>query len=412
VSWRRYRLGPDFARLLAASATTNLGDGVRLAAGPLLVASLTEDPLRVAAAVLVQQLPWLLFSLPAGAWIDRLDRRRVVMAVGLARAVLAALLAAAIATDALGLVWLYAVLFAVGIAEVVADNATSALVPALVADEHLPRANARLTAAFMVGNQFAGPPLGAWLFVAGAAWPFGAEAVAFAAAALLVAGMRRRPAPELPAARTRGWPRRDITEGLRWLWGQDAVRLLAVVLAVMNVTFFIAFAVWVLYARQRLGVSETGFGVLLTATAAGGLAGASLVGRLTDRFAPAALLRAGLVIETGVLAVLAATSSPWVAGAAMVAFGAHATLWGVVATTVRQRLVPDRLRGRVGSVYLLLVMGGAALGAPIGGVLARELGLAGPFWVAAAADVILLAAVWSRITQARLEHPAALETPS
>jgi len=406
---RRYRLGPDFARLLAASATTNLGDGVRLAAGPLLVASVTEDPLLVAAAVWVQQMPWVLFSLPAGAWIDRLDRRRVVMVADLTRAVLAALLAAAIATDALGLVGLYAVLFAIGIAEVVADNATSALVPALVADEHLPRAYARLDAAFMVGNQFAGPPLGAWLFVAGAAWPFGAEAVAFAAGVLLVAGIRRRPTVALSPTRTRGWLRRDITEGLRCLWGQDAVRLLAVVLAVMNVTFFIGFAVWVLYARQRLGVSETGFGVLLTAAAAGGLAGASLVGRLTDRFGTAPLLRAGLVIETGVLAVLAATSSPWVAGAAMFAFGAHATVWGVVTTTVRQRLVPDRLRGRVGSVYFLLVMGGAVVGAPIGGVLARELGLAAPFWIAAGADVVLLVAAWSRITQARLEPPAAVE---
>jgi predicted MFS family arabinose efflux permease len=241
----------------------------------------------------------------------------------------------------------------------------------VVTDAQLPRANARLSAAFTVGNQLAGPPLGALLFAVGAAWPFGAEAATFVLAGLLV---RSLPAPPLHSAttRTRGWLRRDIAEGVRWLWSNPPVRLLAAVLAVMNVTFAAAFATWVLYAHQRLGLSARGFGVLLTASAVGALAGAAFVGRLTDRFGSAALLRAGLTIETVVHLVLALTRSPWVAGSAMVAFGAHATVWGVVSATVRQRLVPDRLRGRVGSVYYLLVMGGSALGALAGGVLGRD----------------------------------------
>lgn len=411
VSRRRLlRLGPDFDRLLAANATSNLGDGVRLAAGPLLVASVTTDPVLVGAAVFVQQLPWLLASLPAGAWVDRLDRRRVVLGVDLARTVLATSLAAAVATGAVTVTLLYAVLFVIGLAEVVADSASSALVPAVVADEHLPRANARLSAAFTVGNQFTGPPLGAWLFTAGAAWPFGLEAATFAAAALLLARIRHSPPPGTTAPRTRGWLRRDVAEGVAWLWRTPPVRLLALVLAVMNVTFSAAFATWVLYAHQRLGVSGAGFGVLLTASAAGALAGAGASGWLTDRFGSALLLRAGLVIETCVLAVLAATTNAWVAGAVMVAFGAHAAVWGVVASTVRQRLVPDRLRGRVGSAYFLLVMGGSALGALIGGFLARGLGLAGPFWVAAAGDTVLLLLVSRRLSAATLDQPGAAVT--
>lgn len=149
-----------------------------------------------------------------------------------------------------------------------------------------------------------------------------------------------------------------------------------------------------LYARDRLGLSATGFGVLLIASGVGALAGAALAGRLTDRFGSATLLRAGLTIETGVHLVLAVTRSPWVAGSALVAFGAHAAVWGVVAATVRQRLVPDRLPGRLGSVYALLVMGGSALGALAGGVLAGLTGLDGPFWVAAACNVVLGISVW------------------
>jgi MFS family permease len=363
----------------------------------LLVASLTGTPVLVGGAVFVQQVPWLLGSLAIGAWVDRLDRRRVVLWVNLVRAVIAALLVGAIVADRLTVPFVYAVLLLVGTAEVVADNAAGALLPAVVTGAQLPRANARLSAAFTVGNQLAGPPLGALLFALGSAWPFGAEAATFVLAAMLVCTLPAAPV-DSGAARTRGWLRRDIAEGVRWLWSHPPVRLLAVVLAVMNVTFAAAFATWVLYAHQRLGLSARGFGVLLTASAVGALAGAGLVGRLTDRFGSAALLRAGLTIETVVHLVLALTRSPWVAGSAMVAFGAHAAVWGVVSATVRQRLVPDRLRGRVGSVYYLLVMGGSALGALAGGALAGPLGLTGPFWVAVGGNAVLGAVVWRRFT--------------
>ncbi len=404
----RRALGSDFTRLLAAAVVSNLGDGVRLAAGPLLVAALTSDPALVGGAVFVQQLPWLLLSLPAGAYVDRLDRRRLLVGVSLARALLAAVLTVAVATGTAGVPLVYVVLFAVGVAEVVADNTSSALVPALVAPAELPRANARLTTAFLVGNQFAGPPLGAWLFVAGAAVPFGAEAAGFALTLPLLLGVKAtRPTATLTTRREKAWLRQDVTEGLRWLWHQPAIRLLALVLTAMNVTFMVAFAVWVLYARERLGLAGAGFGFLLTASALGGLVGAAATGRLTDRFGPAALLRTGLLVETVVHIVLALTRSPWIAGATMAVFGAHAAIWGVVVVTLRQRLVPDRLRGRVSSVYFFLTMGGAAIGALAGGFLARGLGLTAPFWIAAAGNATLIPVVWRQLTSATLATSSA-----
>ena len=401
----RLRLGGDFTRLLGATISSNLGDGIRLTAGPLLVASFTQDPVLVAMAVFAQQLPWLLITLPAGAWLDRLDRRRVVTAVNLARAVLVGAFTVALLTGALSLPLLYLVLFLVGIAEVVADNASSALVPTVVRDEHLPRAYARLGAAFVVSNQLVGPPLGAWLFAAGAAWAFGLEAATFVLAAVLLTTMGRRSTPQPETSVTRTTLRQDIREGVVWLWRQDTVRLLAIVLGVMNVTFSAAFAVWVLLAQQRLGVNEVGFGLLLTASAIGGLAGAALAGRLSDRFRAGTLLRAGLLTEGAVLLALALTTDAWIAGVVMVAFGAHTAVWGAVATTVRQRLVPDRLRARVGSVYFLLVMGGSAIGALLGGFLARWFGLTGPFWIAAVVDGLLLVAVWRRFASLTLPSP-------
>ncbi|ROP33786.1 transmembrane secretion effector [Couchioplanes caeruleus] len=142
------RLGADFTRLWTASAVSNLGDGVTMAAGPLLVASVTDDPAAIAGAVFVQQLPWLLFALISGAYVDRLDRRLLVVAVNLVRAVALAALAVTIATETVTVAAIYAVLFLLGTGETLADTAMGALLPSVVAPEQLPGANARLYATF------------------------------------------------------------------------------------------------------------------------------------------------------------------------------------------------------------------------------------------------------------------------
>jgi predicted MFS family arabinose efflux permease len=118
------------------------------------------------------------------------------------------------------------------------------------------------------------------------------------------------------------------------------------------------------------------------------------------------LLRAGLVVEALCQLSLALTRRPLVAGVTLVLFGAHAMVWGVVTVSLRQRVVPDRLRGRVNSVYFLFDLGGAALGTLAGGLLARALGITAPFWLAFAAMALLAAAAWRRFAPAALPAPA------
>ncbi|WP_214325401.1 MFS transporter [Nonomuraea sediminis] len=387
---RARKLGADFHKLWTASAVSNLGDGVIMVAGPLLLASLTGDPALVAGAVLAQQLPWLLFALISGAFVDRLDRQRLIVVVDVLRGAVMAALALSIALDAVTIPLVYAAGFLLGTGETLADTAAAARLPSIVPGELLSRANARLTATFLVINQFAAKPFGAWLFAVAAAAPFGLNAATFLLAAALVMWMR--PIPRPPAERRS--IRRDIAEGVRWLLAHRQLRTLAAVLCAMQVTFSAAFAAYVLYARQRLGLGPLGFGVLVTAGAFGGLFGTAAAARLESRFGPTALLRTGLVVECLTHLVLALTRSPWVAGATMAVFGVHAMVWGVVVAGVRQRAVPDRLQGRVGSVYSLFDVGGAALGTLLGGVLARGLGLTGPYWVAFGAMAVIIATAW------------------
>jgi MFS family permease len=391
------RLGGDFGKVWAASAASNVGDGIALAAGPLLVASLTDDPALVSGAAFVQRLPWLLVSLISGAYVDRLDRRQLIVAVDLLRAGVIGGLAFAIWTGHVTIPIVYVAFFLVGVGETLADNAAGAMLPAIVPTGLLPKANARLYFAHFVGNDFLAPPVGAAVFVVAAALPFGINAATFLAAAVLMLAVRHR---QERGAVERGPLSAEIMEGLRWLSAHELLRALAVCLCLMNIAFLGAFAIFVLYARERLGLAEVGFGMLLTAIAVGGLLGTAVVSRLQARFGDSVLLRVGLVTETATHFGLALTSHAWVAAAIMVAFGVHASIWSVVAMSVRQRVVPDRLRGRVDSVYRLLVKGGAAIGALISGVIAHEWGVTAPLWAAGTAMIVLTVFAWRHFSPA------------
>jgi predicted MFS family arabinose efflux permease len=385
------RLGTSFRWLLSSTVVNNVGDGIALAAGPLLVASLTRDPFLVSMALMAQWLPMLLFGVVGGVAADRLDRRRIVVVVNLARAVVLLALVAFIATGSLTIAWALVVLFVLGTAETFADSASSTLLPSLVARKDLGIANARMQGAFLLTNQLVAPPIGAALFAAGMALPFAANAAAFGLGALLIArivGSTRSDRTEVAGV----WA--DTVEGLRWLVGHPPMRTLALTIFAFNVTFGAGWGVLVLYAGDRLGLGEVGFGLLMTATAVGGLIGTVAYGALERRFRLASLLRVGLLVETGTHLSLALTTTPAVAMATLVLFGAHAFVWGTLSTVVRHRAVPNALLGRVTGVYRVATVGGLVLGAPLGGVLARTLGVTAPFWFGFVGSALLVVLLW------------------
>ncbi|MBD0736923.1 MFS transporter [Streptomyces sp. CBMA29] len=380
--------------LWAANSVSTLGDGVVAAAAPLLVAAVSDDPVLVGLAVFVQQVPWLLFSLVSGVLIDRLDKQRLIVVVDLLRGALTAVLAVTVWAGDASIPVIYALAFLLGTGETLAENAAATMVPAVVAPDDLPSANSRLHGSYFVLNKFAGRPLGAALFVLATALPFGVDAMSFVAAALLVAAMRGVKGGAAAEPARRASVRADIAVGVRWLWREPTIRMMAVALCLMNVTLTAGFSIMVLYARDRLGMSEIGFGLLLSASAVGGVVGAMWAPGLQRWLSAATLLRAGLVIETLTHVGLALSTAAWLSAAVLVAFGVHSSVLAGVETTIRQRRVPEELRGRVQSVFMMLAIGGNAAGALIGGPLARWRGVTAPFWFAAAAMALLTAIAW------------------
>jgi MFS family permease len=389
------RMGSGFRWLLSSSWVSNLGDGIALAAGPLLVASQTHDPFLVALAGLLQRLPWLLFGLYAGVLADRHDRRLIVVLVNLVRAAVLGLLAVTVATGAVNVAIVLIAMFVLGTAETFADITTGTLLPMIVDKRDLGVANARINVGLITLNQLAGPPLGAFLFAAGMVWPSVAQAVTCALAAVLVARIVIAP-PERSSEPSH--IRAEIVEGVRWLWHHPPIRTLTLTVTFFNVTFGAAIAVLVLYADQRLDAGPVAFGLLTTAGAIGGVIGSTSYGWLERNLGMANIMRAGLIVETLTHLTLATTQTLAVAMAIFVLFGVHEAAWGTTVVTVRQRAVPIELQGRIGSVYMMCLMGGLVIGSAVGGVLAQVWGVTAPFWFAFIGSMLILALIWPRLS--------------
>jgi predicted MFS family arabinose efflux permease len=390
------RLGRGFRLLMASSWTSNVGDGIALAAGPLLVASKTDHEFLVALAALLQWAPPLVFGIWAGALTDRLDRRLIIITVDLLRSLVLVLLAAAVAFDAAPIPLVLVAMFLLGTAEVFADNTTSTLLPMLVARDDLAVANSRLQTGFVTINQLAAPPIGALLFTVGQFIPFATQALVVALAVVLISRLQLPAHGRNPEDARPVW--HDIVEGFRWTWHHAAVRTLVLTILIFNVTFGAAWSVLVLYATEHLGLGSVGFGLVTTVSAAGGLAGTLSYGWLTRRISLGNIMRIGLIIETFTHLALAATSSPYVAMPVFFVFGAHAFVWGTTSITIRQRAVPTALQGRVGSVNLVGVYGGLVAGAAIGGLVAQRWGVTAPFWFAFVGSAVFVVLIWRQLS--------------
>ncbi|MGZ2259955.1 MFS transporter [Roseobacter sp. A03A-229] len=365
-----------YVRLIGASGATNLADGIASVAFPWLATLLTRDPFLIGLVAFAGRFPWLLLSVPAGVITDRADRRNLIVRADIFRALLTMGVVGLILTlpgdiadrsefeNALPYVLaLSALAFLLGCAEVVRDNAAQTLMPSIVRTDDLERANGRLWTVETVVGRFIGPPLAGFLIAYALPAPFMLDAVAFGFAAFLVWCIALPPRMAPPR---RSW-RIETVEGLRWLWERPVLRRLALSLGVINGLASVAATILVLVSQERLGLSATGFGLLLTAGAAGGVAGGMLCPAIVARLGA----QRSLIVSLGIIPlpfIAMMSSLSVVVGLGLFVQTFFGTLWNVVTVSYRQRTIPDGLLGRVNSVYRFFGWGTISLGALLGGI--------------------------------------------
>ncbi|WP_104193342.1 MFS transporter [Cryobacterium sp. Y82] len=363
-------LGRPFRALWVSSASANLADGVAFISMPLLAASLTDDPRLVAGLATTYALVRLLVALPIGVWVDRIDRRNLLIAANLIRGLVVIALAVSIQLELGTLPLLYAVFAVVGTLESAADNASVSLLPGVVPVKQLDRANGRISAAQLVADEFAGPPLGGLLFAVAAAAPMYLMGGLWAAAGLLALALPIRRL-ESSAERTHRQPVfREALDGARWLAGNRTVGGLALIGALASVGYMLPFSILVLFGAQNLDLDAVGYGVILAVSALGGLVGSFMTARFTSWIGYRRTIIASLVTGAAALFALSLTTNGVLAAVLLAIYILHAVVWGICATSLRQRLVPNALRGRVNAASRVLSLLGLALGSALGGLLA------------------------------------------
>ncbi|TYB55402.1 MFS transporter [Nonomuraea sp. PA05] len=392
----RTPLPADYWRLWSSSVASNLGDGMRLTAIPLLAAAIDPTPLTVSVVSAVSYLPWLLLALVAGAVADRVDRRRLMVRLQIVRAVAVAAFAVMLTAGHASMVPLVALALVLGVAEVFFDCAAATAVPAVLPPHQLERGNSRLLSAEMVANEFAGPPVGSVLFAWRQAVPFWLDALTFAVSALLLGRLRTSLNPHDAPAETGPKPGllASIREGLALTWASAFLRTWTLMLAVLNFARAMTVAVFVLYVLQLLGGNELTFGVLSAMVAVGAAAGGWHAKRVVDRIGRKASLALGLALHAGSNLLLATVVGVVPTALAGIAFGVGVAVSNVVFVSIRQVTVPASHLGRVSSVQRFFAWGALPLGALAGGAFAASASLRAPYAIAAILVLVAGALLW------------------
>lgn len=389
-------LGRRYRKLWAGHAASNCGDGISYVAIPLLATALTTNPLLVAGLPMVYSAAKFLVVLPVGAVVDRMDRKKILGVSNLGRSILLGVLAVLVATGTGSLPALYVAFTLIGLLETASDNSALAILPSLVDSKDLDRANSQISATQLVADEFIGPPLGGLLLAAAMALPLAATAGAYAAAAFLFLGLAgsfrpgRRPGP-------RSSLHRDVVEGATWLARHPLLRSLAVIGGLASIGYMMPFSILVLFAQDVLGLGSAGYGILLSVSALGGLGGAAVVVPLRRRIGYGATTAGSLLVGAASLLAIFLTDVPWVVGLFLATYILHAVIFSICVSSLRQRLVPDQLRGRVNAVSKLFALAGLTIGAGLGGLLASAFDLAVPFLAGTFVFILCAAIAWPNL---------------
>ncbi len=390
-------LGSGFQALLGGSLVSNLGDGIRLAALPLLADSLTSSPFLVASVTAAQYLPWLVFAPAGGALVDRWNRRRTILVTQVWRGIVMGGLGALVWSSMVEIWVLCVVAFAITVGEILVDPSTVALVPTLVDDDQLDRANGRMSSVEIVTNDFAGGPVGTALFGFAPWLPFLFDGATYLGSVVLFGKLPRSASP----AERRDGParslKREAGEGFRWLRRHRVLGPLTLGQIVYFFGVATSLSLLVVLVKGELDGSNSAFGIILAVAAAGAVLGTFAGPPLATRLGPRATLSGSVAAQALTLCLASAAPTLLALGALWFLNGIPAGTARPVSRSLQQRLTPNEMLGRVNVTTRIFTRGVIVFGALFAGVLATVGGVRVSFAFAGGTQFAAAAMMWAAL---------------
>ena len=367
-------MGPAFNRMWASSIISNLSDGILIAAAPLLAISLTDSTVLISAIGAMVMLPWLLFAIPIGVLVDRVDRRFILAGANATRSAVVGMLALLIATDQVTIYWLLVASFVIGVCEVAADTTAQSLIPQIVDEKNFEKGNSRLQISETVIQGFVGAPLSGFIYAIAIALPYFINSLGLAIASLLALSI---PIKYLQDVRTDNVDKEkkkfvaDMKFGIRYLYNEKALRRLVVTTASIGVCYSMATATMVLFIIKELELPKQLFGVILALQSIGAIAGAFMAPRLSKKYGRSKVMTFGIVSSSILILVEGFSPNIYVLVALSTLGGFAISQWNILLMATYQTVIPNELYGRIHGTRRTLVWGMMPIGSLLGGVLAQ-----------------------------------------
>ncbi|WP_448003435.1 MFS transporter [Agromyces bauzanensis] len=397
-----------FRWLWFGAGAANLGDGLVLTALPLIALGAGASPGEIALVTTLMTLAWPVFGLHAGWIVDRIPVPGLLVLANVGRVAAVATLAIGIALDGPVVPLVLTAALVYGIAETLVDTSLIAIIPAVVRPSSLTAANSRMEATVNVANQLAGPPLAGLLVGVSAAIAAATGSALYALAALAALVLVRRVPTRVRAPEE---PRGRVREGLAFLWRHPLQRDLTLLTAAMNLVWSAWAAVFVVHAVAPgpLALTPAGYGWLLTAMAAGGVAASLVTNALQRRFGTGALLFADCLGTVALVLPSALGADLWVVAAGLVIAGAGSSVWRILVAVIRQQATPPELLGRVYAASRVISWGALPLGSALAGLVATLAGVDAALIASSVVAVMVAVAfvpVWRRRARRPRSQPA------
>ena len=369
------KLGPAFNRLFSASVISNLADGLLAIAAPLLAITLTKDPVLISMMSALVMLPWLLFAIPIGLIVDRVDKRLLITCTNSLRFIISGLLALAISTDFITIYWLFLAAFLIGICEVASDTAAQSLIPVILEKKHYEHANSRISTAETVIQNFIGAPLSGFLYAIAIVLPFALNSLGFLVAAVFVFLI-----PAHLVAHNREIQVADdekitfiseIKFGLSYLWNDEKLKFMVIFGTSTAFFFSLATSTTILFITETLKMDPKFFGVFMAISGTGAVVASLVTPALSKKLGRGNVLSYAIIAASVTILLQGLSSNIWIFTIIGFISAFVITNWNILLMSSYQVLIPPHLYGRIHGARRTFIWGVMPIGAFCGGVIAR-----------------------------------------